>query len=91
METVIVAAVALFVVVPYGLGMANARTQAIYGLVGHQASEPARNKDAVVAVYGEKVFIAHVGGTRMRAVEMRNYSDLKDAEVSQREIGRLHW
>jgi hypothetical protein len=91
MEAVIVVAVALFVMVPYGLGAAHARIQAVYGLVGHHASEPGRNKDAVVTIYGDKVFIAHVEGTRMRAVEMRNYSDLKDMEVGRKEIGRLHW
>jgi hypothetical protein len=63
----------------------------MYGLVGHAASETGRNKDAIVAVYGDKVFVAHVEGRRMRAVEVRNFSDLKDVEVSRKEIGRLHW
>jgi hypothetical protein len=91
MEAVLVAAVALFVMVPYGLGAVHARIQGVYGLVGHAVGEVGRNKDAVVAVYGEKVFIAHVEGTRMRSVEARNYSDLKDVAVSRKEIGRLHW
>jgi hypothetical protein len=59
--------------------------------VGHAASEAGRNKDAIVAVYGDKVFVAHVEGRRMHAVEVRNLSDLKDVEVSRKEIGRLHW
>jgi hypothetical protein len=91
MEAVLVAAAALFVMVPYGMGAAHARIQAVYGLVGHAAGDTGRNKDAIVAVYGDKVLIAHVEGTRMRVVELRNFSDLKDVEVSRKEIGRLHW
>jgi hypothetical protein len=90
-EAVLVVAVALFIGVPYGMGAAHARIQAVYGLVGHAASEPGRNKDAIVAVYGDKVFVAHVEGRRMRTVEVQNFSDLKDVEVSRKEIGRLHW
>jgi hypothetical protein len=90
-EAVLVMAVTLFIAVPYGMGAAHARIQAVYGLVGHATGEVGRNKDAVVAVYGDKVFIAHVEGTEMRAVEARNYSDLKDVAVSRKEIGRLHW
>jgi hypothetical protein len=59
--------------------------------VGHAASEADRDKDAIVAVYGDKVFVAHVEGGRMRAVEVRNFSGLTDVEVSRKEIGRLHW
>jgi hypothetical protein len=90
-EVVLVVAVGLFIVVPYGMGAAHARIQAVYGLVGRAASEAGRNKDAIVAVYGDKAFVAHVEGTRMRTVEVRNFSDLRDVEVSQKEIGRLHW
>jgi hypothetical protein len=90
METVLVLAVTLFVAVPYGLGAAHARIQAVYGLV-KPAVIRLDNYDAVVAVYGDKVFIAHVEGTRMGSVEMRNVSDLKDIEVTRYEIGRLHW
>jgi hypothetical protein len=91
METMLVAAVALFVMLPYGLGIAHARTQGVYGLVGQGSGEDGRNKDAVVAIYGDRMFIAHVDGTRIRAVEMRDFSDVKNVEVSQKEIGRLHW
>jgi hypothetical protein len=66
-------------------------TGRVWPLVGHATGEVGRNKDTIVAVYGDKVFIAHVEGTRMRSVEMRNYADLKDEEVSRKEIGRLHW
>jgi hypothetical protein len=76
----------------WAIGQAGlARTQAVYGLVGHTSGEVGRSKDAIVAMYGDKVFIAHVEGTRMRSVEVRNYSDLTSVEVSRKEIGRLHW
>jgi hypothetical protein len=91
MEAVLVLAVTLFIAVPYAMGAGLARTQAVYGLVGHTSGEVGRNKDAIVAMYGDKVFIAHVEGTRMRSVEVRNYSDLTSVEVGQKEIGRLHW
>jgi hypothetical protein len=91
MEAVLVAAVVLFVMVPYGIGAANARIQAVYGVVGHTAAGVGERKDAIVAVYGEKAFIAHVEGSAIRAVEVRNFSDLKDVEVRRKEIGPLHW
>ena len=52
MEAVLVLAVTLFIGVPYCIGAAHARIQAVFGLVGHAASEADREKDAIVAVYG---------------------------------------
>jgi hypothetical protein len=59
--------------------------------VGHPPGEATASKDAIVTVYGDKVFIAHVEGRTMRSVEVRNLSDLKDVEVRRMDIGRLHW
>lgn len=91
MEAVLVAAVVLFVMVPYGIGAANARIQAVYGVVGNTAAGVGERKDAIVAVYGDKAFIAHFEGNAIRMVEMKNFSDLKDVEVRRQETGPLHW
>jgi hypothetical protein len=90
-EAVLVLAVALFIMAPYSVGAVTARVQAVYGVVGHPATAAGGSKDAIVTVYGEKVFIAHVEGRTMRSVQVRNFSDLKDVRVSRKEIGRLHW
>jgi hypothetical protein len=90
-ETVVVLACALLVAVPYLMGEGTARIQAVYGLVGPSAGEADESKDAIVTVYGDKAFIAHVEGRTMRSVKVRNFSDLKDVEVSRKEIGPLHW
>jgi hypothetical protein len=89
-EAVLVMAVTLFVVVPYCFGAGHARIQAVYGVIG-PATEASGSKDAIVTVYGDKVFIARVKGQTLRSVEVRNFSDLKDVEVQRKEIGRLHW
>jgi hypothetical protein len=91
-EFVIVAAMALFVMVPYGMGAGYARIQTVYGVVGHTATGVGESKDVIVAVYGDKAFIAHIESRAIRSVEVRNFSDLKDVEVRRdKEIGPLHW
>lgn len=90
-ESVLVMAVGLLIALPYFIGAGHARIQSVYGIVGQAASQDSKAKDAVVTIYGEKVFIAHVDGRTLRSVEMQNFSDLKDVAVRRKDIGRLHW
>jgi hypothetical protein len=73
--------------VPYFMGIGSAYAQAAYGTVGGGQSD----KQAIVAVYGDKVFLARIEGRKMRAVVMRNLADVKDVEVRREATGRLHW
>jgi hypothetical protein len=79
----------LLITVPSSMGTVLAHTKAFYGVIGPSTDQ--QETQAVVAVYSDKVFVAHVEGRTIRWVEMRNLSDLKDVEVQQKEIGRLHW
>jgi hypothetical protein len=80
-------AYALLWAVPYFMGIGSAYAQAAYGTVGGGQSD----KQAIVAVYGDKVFLARIEGRKMRAVVMRNLADVKDVEVRREATGRLHW
>jgi hypothetical protein len=90
-ESVLVMAVGLLIALPYFIGAGHARIQSVYGIVGHAASQESKEKDVVVTIYGEKVFVAHVDGRTLRSIEVRNFSDLKDVAVRKKDIGRLHW
>jgi hypothetical protein len=74
-------------VAPQGFGLLQARGQVEFPVVNDGSSSA--EKQAILAVYGEKVFLARVQGTIIRAVIVKQADDLKDVEIRSERLGEL--
>jgi hypothetical protein len=74
-------------VAPQGFGLLQARGQVEFPVVNDGSS--LAEKQAILAVYGEKVFLARVQGTIIRAVIVKQADDLKDVEIRSERLGEL--
>jgi hypothetical protein len=75
----------LLISAPAGLGLWEAWSQEDFTVITPAAGQ----QQAVLAVYGDKTFIATVDGDRIRSITMRQTADVKDVAVSIERIGPL--
>lgn len=74
-------------VAPQWLGMLRGQGQVEFSVIT-DASRPSE-KQAILAVYGDKAFLARVDGTTIRAVIMKQADELKDVEIRSERLGEL--
>jgi hypothetical protein len=74
-------------VAPQWLGMMRGQGQVEFSVIT-DASRPSE-KQAILAVYGDKAFLARVQGTTIRAVTMKQADDFKDMEIRSERLGEL--
>lgn len=72
---------------PAGLGVLAAETQEEFPVIVGAAQQS--EKQAIVAVYGDKAFLARVEGHSIRAVIVKQAADLKDVELRNERLGEL--
>jgi hypothetical protein len=77
------------VIVPYAVGSFVALANQRYPVLRPVTSQG--EADAILAVYGDKVFIADVQEGAARAVIVKNLADVNGVEIKNEDVGWLAW
>jgi hypothetical protein len=80
-----IALLALLGAVPIALGWVDAQDTEDYAVVKAAGGD----RQVVLAIYGDKAFMATVEGQHIRTITIRQTADLKDMEVSIEHLGSL--
>jgi hypothetical protein len=73
-------------VIPQGLGRWDAMREDQFTVI---TGSTVPEKQTLLAVYGEKAFLAHVEGRTIRTVVVKQAADLKDVQIRSERLGEL--
>jgi hypothetical protein len=85
----IVVLLVCIVFVPYAVGSFATLARQRYAVLGPVTSQG--EADAILAVYGDKVFVAEVQQGVAQAVKVKNLADVNGVEIRYEDLGWLAW
>jgi hypothetical protein len=85
----IVVLLVCIVVVPYAVGSFYTLANQQYTVLGPVTSQG--EADAILAVYGDKVFVAEVQRGAAQAVKVKGLADVNGVEIRTEDVGHLAW